>query len=171
MGRLRVSIDSDLPPDRVLAAAEELSNRRGGLWRVLSRRLLELYEATGSYDEIGMRVTKRDGGSHIEIFSDRRPNGVPGLVIGTIVQLAGRRLVLESLRRALERAAPPARAQPDEPPAADVQRSYRPPAVLDDSVWCHVPSTGELGELLINALRPESQPPRDGRRPSSRRAR
>jgi hypothetical protein len=169
MGRLRVSIDSDLPPDRVLAAAEELSNRRGGLWRFLSRRLLELYEATGSYDEIGMRVTKRDGGSHIEIFSDRRPKGVPGLVIGTVVQLAGRRIVLESLRRALERASPPATANDE--PAPEKRRTYEPPAALADSVWYHVPSSAELGDLLIRALRSPSEPRRDATRPSSRRAR
>jgi hypothetical protein len=189
MARLRLSIDSDLPPDRVLAAAEELSGRRSGLWRLASRKFLELYEATGTYSEIGMRVTKRDGGSHIEIFSDRRPNGLPGLVIGTVVQVVGRRTVLESLRRALEGAAgdapdAPAPATPRQARAAATrasipQRTYEPPAALADSVWCHVPSSAELGELLIRALsgadeeavRPRSRRRPDGTPPSSRRGR
>jgi hypothetical protein len=171
MGRLSLSIDSDLPPDRVLAAAEGLAGQRNGVVRFLGRRFLELYEATGSYSEIGMRVTKRDGGSHIEIFSDRKPNGLPGLVIGTVVQLVGKRIVLESLRRALEGTAP-AEPAPAEPPAApERRRRYQPPAALADSVWCHVPSSEELGRMLVDALRQPSPRPRDARRPSSRRSR
>ena len=44
MPRIEFSVDSDLPPERVLAAATDFSERRPDLWPNLSRRFYQVHE-------------------------------------------------------------------------------------------------------------------------------
>jgi hypothetical protein len=156
MAKLHVTIDSDLPPERVLAAARDVSGRRTEPSSTLGRKLYELYEATGTHSEIGLHVRPRDdGGSRIEIFSHRRARGLKGHVVGAMVQVVGRKVVVESLRKRLETGSQnPASAprSPVGPPvpgssrwdAAPAPTTYRAPQALAEAAWTHIAGGAEL---------------------------
>jgi hypothetical protein len=137
--RIEVSLDSDVPADRVFAAITDFTDRRPDLWPNISRKFYEVHatgdnwaEATEGTEVIGgiwareryewspgqvratvmgsnvcksgiweMRISPRDGGSHIEIVNHRQFKG-KGHVLAAGLVLMGRPALKHDLKKTLD---------------------------------------------------------------------
>jgi hypothetical protein len=150
VARLELDIESSLPPQRVIDALIDFSDRRPDIWPGLAREFYEVYSVGDTTAEVregsvmpGLKiwarehydwsrpgvvswtvtesnfctpgsgviteVTPRDGGSRLHVSWERTGSNPKGRMIVAMMKLTRGRLIVQSVRSALDKLA---RAEP-----------------------------------------------------------
>ncbi len=81
MPRLEFDLETSAPPERVIAALTDFSDRRPDIWSGLSREWYEVY----SVGETTAEIRERTGGRRSSIWARERYDwSIPGVVTWTV---------------------------------------------------------------------------------------